>query len=170
MQARFLAKRVEILENTVSGLEGLPARVEAVEQQILQHREETRAAFSAIKTGDVEFREEMRAFRSHVEKEFVQVRIEIREGDEVTRRQMRVLHEDVIGRFGVVGEGHAETQRQVGELAKRFDTLEGRFDTLELRVDTLGKRFDGLEGRFDELGDRLTAAIAGRRAPRRKKH
>jgi len=147
MQPRFLEKRVEIVENTVSGLEGLPARVEAVELQILQHREETRAAFSANTADHAAFREEMQAFRIHVEKEFVQVRVEIRAGDEDTRRQMRILHEDVIGRFAVFGEGLEETQRQLGELKSAVADLSRRMDT---------------------VGDHVLAALK-RRKPARKK-
>jgi hypothetical protein len=81
---RSLSERLEILETKVEALEGLPARVTAVELQILQLRDEMRAAFSAT-------REELRA--------------EIRAGDEETRRHMRVLHEEVISRIATIQEG-----------------------------------------------------------------
>ena len=64
-------------------LASLPARVTAVELQIVQLRQEMRAEFSAV-------RQEWRA--------------EIRQGDEETRRYMRVLHEDVIARIAAPGD------------------------------------------------------------------
>ena len=51
---------------------------------------------SAVAAGLAEFRGEVRA-------EFAAVREEIRAGDEETRRQMRILHEEVISRVGSVG-------------------------------------------------------------------
>ena len=76
-----LADRVTILAQMVEDLASLPARVTAVELQILQLRQEMRAEFSAV-------RQELRA--------------EIRQGDEETRRYMRVLHEDVIARLAAL--------------------------------------------------------------------
>jgi hypothetical protein len=97
MQPRFLEKRVEILENTVGGLEELPARVAGCEQQILQLRAEMRSEFSAVRVemraGDEETRREMHALH-----DVVVGRIE------ETRTQMHVLHEDVIERIKVLGE------------------------------------------------------------------
>lgn len=71
-------------------LRALPARMSSLEEQLAQHRAETRIEFSAV-------REEMRTG-------FTTLRQEIRDGDEETRRQMRVLHEDVIGRIATLGE------------------------------------------------------------------
>ena len=72
-----LAERTSVLEQRVASLEQLPAKVEAVEGQIVQLRQEMRSESSAI-------------------------RQEIREGDEETRRFMRVLHEDVIARIATL--------------------------------------------------------------------
>jgi vacuolar-type H+-ATPase subunit I/STV1 len=83
MQERSVIERVEILERKVFALETLPARITAVESQLVQLREEMRGEFSAT-------REEVRA--------------EIRAGDEATRRYMRVLHEDVIARIATIQE------------------------------------------------------------------
>jgi hypothetical protein len=91
MQERFLEKRVEILERTVEGLSELPARVEALEVQVLQLRTEMRSEFSAVRTEMSGIRDELIA--------------RITAGDEETRRFMRVLHEEVIGRISVIGEG-----------------------------------------------------------------
>ena len=65
-------------------LAGLPDRMAALELQIVQFRADFRAEFSA-------FRQEM-ATKADLE----QLRTEMREGDEETRRLMRVLHEEVL--------------------------------------------------------------------------
>ena len=94
MPERTLKERVEILEQKVENLESVPAKVAAVELQILQLREEMRGEFSTIRgeirAGDEETRRSLRD--------------EIRQGDEETRRYMRVLHEDVIARIALLGE------------------------------------------------------------------
>jgi len=76
-------------------LEQLPERVGALESQFVQLRNEMRAEFSAlrgeIRAGDEETRRELRS--------------EIRAGDEETQRLMRVLHEEVIPRIALIGEG-----------------------------------------------------------------
>ena len=74
-----LADRVRILEQRVEDLTTIPARVASVELQIVQLRDEMRLGFSAV-------------------------RQEIREGDQETRRYMRVLHEDVIARIAALGD------------------------------------------------------------------
>jgi hypothetical protein len=94
MQRRTLTQRVEILEQKVAALETLPARVTAVELQILQLRDEMRGGFSALRQ---EWRQEL---QSAVES----LRTEIRTGDEEIRRYMRVLHEDLIARIAALGD------------------------------------------------------------------
>jgi len=78
MVARSLSERIEILEQKVGGLQLLPERVAAVESQILQLRSEMRDEFSAIRG------------------RFADVERRIQEGDEETRRFMRVLDEEVL--------------------------------------------------------------------------
>ena len=90
-----LTRRVQILEEKVETLERLPARIEALELQILQVREEVRAEFSATREG---LGDEMRELETRL-------RVLIAEGDEETRRYMRVLHEEVIARIATIGEG-----------------------------------------------------------------
>ena len=94
-----LARRVQILEGKVESLEQLPARMEALELQILQFRAEVRDEFSATREG---LRAEMRAEIHRLE-----TRLEalISGGDDETRRYMRVLHEEVIARIATIGEG-----------------------------------------------------------------
>jgi len=118
---------VTILERKVEDLASLPARVAAVELQIVQLRDEMRLGFSAvrqdmaglreellntIRQGDDAVREElhteMRELRGELHGEMQrlkdELRTEIREGDQETRRYMRVLHEDVIVRITALGD------------------------------------------------------------------
>ena len=83
-----LARRVEILEEKVGALERLPGRMDALELQIMQFREEVRVEFSAIRQEAAASMDALRA--------------EMRDGDEETRRYMRVLHEDVISRIALL--------------------------------------------------------------------
>jgi hypothetical protein len=87
MAGRDLVARVEVLEMKVSTLEELPARVSAVQSQIVLLRDEMRGEFSAV-------RHEMRSLI------------------ETTNTQMRVLHEDVIDRIATLGEGRNGSQRR----------------------------------------------------------
>jgi vacuolar-type H+-ATPase subunit H len=79
MASRNLTERVEVLEMNVRLLEDLPARMSAVEAQILQLRTEMRGEFSAV-------RSEMRTL-----------------GEEI-RAEMRMLHEEVLDRIATIGE------------------------------------------------------------------
>lgn len=54
-----LTRRVQILEEKVESLEPLPARIDNLEVQILQFREEVRAEFSATREGMGGLRAEM---------------------------------------------------------------------------------------------------------------
>ena len=121
MVERTLTERVEILEQKVQAFETLPARVGALEVQILQLRDEMRSEFSAvrqeIRAMGAEFRDEIRAeIRAGDESVRAEIRIatdafrseiraEIRAGDEETRVQMRVLHEEVIARIATLQDG-----------------------------------------------------------------
>jgi hypothetical protein len=87
MAARSLNERVEILEQKVGDLQVLPERVAAVESQILQLRGEMRDGFSAIRS------------------QFEDLDRRMQEGDEETRRYMRVLHEEVLSRISLLQEG-----------------------------------------------------------------
>ena len=122
-----LTDRVTILERKVEDLASLPARVAAVELQILQLRDEMRLGFSAvrqdmaglreellntIRQGDDAVREELHAEMLELRGELHggmqrlndELRAEIREGDQETRRYMRVLHEDVIVRITALAD------------------------------------------------------------------
>jgi hypothetical protein len=89
------------LEEKVERLETLPARVAAVESQILQLRDEMRSEFSAIRREFDALRIDLRA---DLQSTAASLRAEIREGDEETRRFVRVLHEDVIARIAALSD------------------------------------------------------------------
>jgi len=90
MPPETLANRVAILEHKMQSLEGLPDRVASLEGQVSQFRADVRMEFSAVRQEMHDLAETLRA--------------EIRAGDEETRRQMRVLHEEVIARFALLDE------------------------------------------------------------------
>jgi hypothetical protein len=114
---------VEILEEKVERLEMLPVRIDNLEAQILQFREEVRAECSATREslgsqivaleasiGAVDERLMARLAEGHEEtrRQLAVTRTEliarIAEGDDETRRYMRVLHEEVIARIAAIGE------------------------------------------------------------------
>lgn len=127
MPRQTIENRVEALELQVSELRGEGDRVPRIESQIVQLHTEMHDGFSAIHTEmrdrfaavDAEFvavRTEMRERFAAVDAEFVAVRremregvdalrVEIRTGDEETRRFMRVLHEDLVGRIATIRKG-----------------------------------------------------------------
>ena len=102
MPRATLAQRVEILEQKVEQLETLPARMAAVELQILQLRDEMRSEFSAVRRELTDlFRTEL---QTNIDSLRAEIRAEIRQGDEETRRYVRVLHEDVIARIAALSD------------------------------------------------------------------
>lgn len=80
MPERSLAERVESLEQNVGDLQSLPERVAGVGSQILQLRGEMHGEFSAI-------REELLTKLEHAV-------AALRQDNEGTRNQARVLHEE----------------------------------------------------------------------------
>ena len=101
MAQRTIGARVAILEQKVESLEQLPARIDALELQISQFREEVRVEFVALRGERRAGDEETRGLIRESEEE---TRGLIRESEEETRRLMRVLHEDVIARLALISE------------------------------------------------------------------
>jgi len=101
MAGPTLTQRVEILEQTVAELASLPARMAAVELQIVQLRDEMQVGFSAVRQEMAVMRDDL---RTELKSTAESLRADIREGDEETRRYMRVLHEDVIARIAALGD------------------------------------------------------------------
>jgi hypothetical protein len=119
--------RIESLEQRVTHLEQLPARVDALTEQISQLRTEMHGEFSAsraeMNAGLTAVRDEM---RGGDERCLRTLREEIRAGDEETRRvlreeiragnaeimsQVRTLHEDMMSRFALLQEGKPDRRR-----------------------------------------------------------
>jgi hypothetical protein len=85
MNGKTMDERVTDLEKLAESLAPLPARMEAVEGRLV----------------DVDRR------IGTVESQIVQLRTEMRIGFSTARRETRVLHEEVIRRIALIGEGRA---------------------------------------------------------------
>ena len=86
MEEHSLESRLEALERQMAELSDVPGRIGALVSRT-----------GAMELQIVQLRKEMRD-------EFAAAHREIRDGDEETRRYMRVLHEDVIARIAALGE------------------------------------------------------------------
>jgi hypothetical protein len=98
MAPQTLATRVERLEERVTTLEQLPARVDALTEQILQFREEVRIEFSA----------------THAKIDALDQRL-TRQIDTVERQlsaQMRLLHEDLVSKLALLKEGSSRRSKR----------------------------------------------------------
>ena len=114
-----LTRRVQILEEKVERLERLPSRIDAIELQILQFREEVRVEFSATREG---LRDSLDSLRSELQQlhgqavaritlteqallyEMSQLDERAASRDADTRRFMRMMYEDLIDRIATLGE------------------------------------------------------------------
>jgi hypothetical protein len=105
--------KLERLSRRVTTLEELPERMDRLELQILQLRDEMRAEFSAVRT-------------------------EIRDGDamvvtalteqiEGASRHRSVLFEDAVGRIAVIGEGFEANVEGLKALDKKVDRFHASF-------------------------------------------
>jgi hypothetical protein len=101
--------KLERLERRVTNLEELPARMDRLELQILQFRDEVRAEFSAVRT--------------EIRDGDVMVVTALTEQIEETRRHTSVLFEDAVGRIAVVGEGLAANAEGLKALDEKVDTI-----------------------------------------------
>jgi chromosome segregation ATPase len=98
MSPQSIEARLEKLEQRVTALERLPARIDDLTLQILQLREELHVEFSAMRSemnaGDESIRREMHELHELTMKAI---------GD--VHAQMLVLHENVIERIALTQEG-----------------------------------------------------------------
>jgi predicted nucleic acid-binding Zn-ribbon protein len=92
MSRESLEARMDRLERRVDLLEQLPRRMDALEAQIVQLREEMRSEFSAIRVDMRAGDEETRRVLSK----------EMRELFEANETHMRVLHEDLVQRIATL--------------------------------------------------------------------
>ena len=93
-------------------LRSLPERVAGVESQILQFRGEMHSEFSALRDemhGELSaVRDDLRTgLRSHAERleKLESALVAIRQDNEETRSQARMLHEEVLARIALLQEG-----------------------------------------------------------------
>ena len=120
MQPQPLESRVEALEARVTGLGELPARMDRLESQIVQLRDENRVEHSAIRaelqTGHESLRTEIQsvheemhamhaALRAEMQSSNAALITQLKEQNDRQERLTRVLHEDLIGRIAALGEG-----------------------------------------------------------------
>lgn len=106
MPPQPLVGRVERLEERVTILEQLPGRVEALELQIVQLRNEIRAEFSATRE---QLREEIRDGDEETRRV---LREEIRAGDDRILNQARMLHEELVSGLKLIEEGRSSRRKR----------------------------------------------------------
>ena len=134
-----LVRRIEILEGDVNALRQLPDQVSAVAAGLAALRGDVtqlqgdvtqlkgdvtqlRGDVTQIRGDVTQLKRDMTEVRDalsdghggliNVRAEFAAVREDIRTGDEETRRQMRILHEEVISRIALLGDAHKTRRRR----------------------------------------------------------
>ena len=100
MDRRTPTSRVETFEKAVDDLRQERSVIDAVDTRTQMIDARTQA----LEVQFAQFPGEVRMEFSAVHEEFGKVRDEIRQGDEETRRFVRILHEDLVGRIAVLGE------------------------------------------------------------------
>ena len=121
MPRQSVENRLERLEQRVTAIEELPARMDRLESQIVQLRAEMRDGFSAI-------RQEIQAGDEGVQGS---LRDEIRAGDEETRRvlreEIRTGHVMIVTTLTeLVEDSRRQTHVLFEELVSRIATLQGQ--------------------------------------------
>ena len=113
MEGKSLEERVTLLENELRGLPAqvgaLGTQVTAVTARVAEFRDEVRDKFDDVRGEIAQFREEIRvefaAVRAEMGSMRDDLRNEIKNGDDETRRLMRVLHEDLVTRIALIDRG-----------------------------------------------------------------
>jgi hypothetical protein len=112
-----LERRVAILEQNMNQLADLPARVTALESQVLQLRGEMRSEFSALRT---EMQAGFTAVRGEMQTESFSVAGDMRSGFSAVRTEMRVLHGEVISVIALLQEApEGDRPRRVKPRSRR---------------------------------------------------
>jgi hypothetical protein len=102
VQERSIVERIQVLEQNVAALEQLPARMAAVELQIVQLREEMRDQFSATRA---DLREEMNILTNHARQHADGL-------NEESRRHAVVLYEDLKATILAISEGTPRSRKK----------------------------------------------------------
>ena len=149
MPQQSLATRVGILEEKVASLEGLPERMERVELQIVQLRDDMRSEFAAIRTeflGGIDeqgkvLRGEMRELGDTLRGEMRELgdslRGEMRELGDTLRGEMRELRDTLRGEMGELGDTLRKEMREGDEETRRY--MRVLHEDLVSRIATLGE-------------------------------
>ncbi len=112
-------------------LEGMPERVDRVEQKVDGLTASVDERFDAV---DQAFLEQ----RQYTEFAFDQLRAEMRAG------------------FGQVDARFGQVDARFDRMDARFDTMDTRFDRMDARFDTMDTRFDRMDARFDTMDARFS--------------
>jgi predicted nucleic acid-binding Zn-ribbon protein len=99
--AQPLSVRVAELERQMLSLHELPGQV----ADLNRHMRAVEARIGSLAEQFTQLRSEVSAEFSAVRTEFSRLRQEMKDGDEETRRYMRVLHEEVISRIRTLRRG-----------------------------------------------------------------
>ena len=126
-----LDHRMDGLDYRMDGLDhrmdGLDHRMDRLESELVQLRTEMRDGFAAVR-GEIAAGDDR-----------VMTTLSARIED--SRRETRVLHEDVIARFALLGEGlTASNQALVGEMRAMFDAVNSRLTAIENRAPVARRR------------------------------
>lgn len=108
-------QRLTALEARMTALEQLPARMDRLATEMVELRSEMRDEFAAV-------------------------RGELAARIEDSRRETRVLHEDVIGRIAVLGEGLTAHGQALTALSAETRTMTEMFDTVSSRLAAIENR------------------------------
>ena len=109
MSPQPLATRVERLEQRMTALEGLPARVEALESQIVQFRGEMHGEFAALRD---DLHSEIGQVRDDLGREIKAMGDRLEAAIQEARNHSRVMFEEVIERIARMGEGSSRRPRR----------------------------------------------------------
>lgn len=105
MSRETTESRVDSLEIRMTQLEQLPARIDNLASQVVQLRTEMRSEFSTVRG---EIAEQGKTLRGEIAEQGKALSAKI--DDQGT--QMRVLHEEVIGRIALLQEGWSTPSRK----------------------------------------------------------
>lgn len=137
----LVERRLRALEERMTALERLPDRMDRLDARM----DGLDARMDGLDGRMVRLESGMREFRTEVSDQFAAVRTELVSVDgrlsariEDSRRETRVLHENVIGRFALLGEGLGTNSHALAGLSSEmrlmFDALSSRLTAIENRL------------------------------------
>src|SRR5688572_16867427 len=115
-------QRLTALEARMTALEHLPARMDRLATEMVEFRSEMRDEFAAVRG------------------EIAAVDARLSASIEDSRRESRVLHEDVIARIAVLGKGLAAHGQALAALSAETRAMREMFDTVSSRLTGIENR------------------------------